>query len=164
MSASYPIHGQGRVWRLARKEGAAAEADEWPKLGEGERAAAEARARADTGALRTDDRFLWQAAVWGLAKHGVPAATAWGEFDDPRVRLGVLAAARWSEDETAAAKYLPVALGDRDSGVQLAAVRWVADARLKQFRPQLEAIAGAAADGSALAKGARAALEHLRDG
>jgi putative membrane-bound dehydrogenase-like protein len=160
VNASYPVHQQGRVWRLARKKGTKDPTRDWPALTPGEIAAAKARATFDLSALETDDRFLWQAAVWGFVQHVIPSAKEWPNITDPRARLGVLAAAHWKtpDDPTG---LLTFALADSDPNVQLAAARWVADEALIQHRPALEKIAATAAKETQLAKAARAALEHL---
>lgn len=163
VNPSYPVHKQGRVWRLARKQGTEKKppaGDDWPKLTEGERSAAAAQAQAKLSVLETDDRYLWQAAVWGLVQHGIPDAADWPKLTDPRVRLGVLAAARWAKTD-GAEKYLSAALADANSDVQLVAVRWVADEKFKQHRASLEKIAAAAPKDSPLAKAANAALKHI---
>jgi putative membrane-bound dehydrogenase-like protein len=147
VSSSYQLHKQGRVWRLARKEGKPSN-DSWPPLTVSEK----------TAELATDDRFEWQAAVWGMVQNGVPSADAFAKLNDVRARLGVLAAAKWLGKTDGLMK---AGLEDANEDVRLFAVRWVADERLTEFKGKVKEIAARATEESALGKAARTALEYL---
>jgi putative membrane-bound dehydrogenase-like protein len=133
---SYPVHGKGRIWRLRPKDGPAKQKP-FPKLTKEEVRARAVESRFDLEALKSDDPFIRQAAVWGLTHHGAPAAIEWEKIDNERERLGVLQALRWKD--AGADKALPKALGDPDPNVRLLAVRWVADRKLTKYRDMVAA-------------------------
>ncbi|HEY8502956.1 MAG TPA: c-type cytochrome, partial [Gemmataceae bacterium] len=154
---SYPLHGKGRVWRLRPK--GEPPARPYPALTESEKRARALEIKPDLEALKDADPFVRQAAVWGLIRNGDPASIDWRSLSDPRQRLGVLQALRWKEE--AADTILPKALRDPDPDVRLAAVRWVADRGMRQYR---DLVAGQLkrADGTlALFKAAATALPWL---
>ena len=89
-----------------------------------------------------DDRFVFAAVVQAMTNR----STA-GEFADRlhpgrtpsvRLRLALLLAARQSDQLSSPSPVLSVALGDPDFEVRRTAIQWVGEARLSQFRPQIE--------------------------
>ena len=99
--------------------------------------------------------------MWAYVQLGIPNVEEWSKLEDARARLGVLTAARWSQ-QAGTENLLPAALRDQDPDVQLGAVRWVADEKLKEHRAALGKIAADAPKDSALAKAVAAALLHLK--
>ena len=139
---NYEVHGKGRIWRLSYKDDAPA--DKLPPHSEMEDQARRAATDVDPEALKSDDVFLRQAAVAGLV-HSLNLDTARpAAFTDARQRLGLLQAMRWKLDHTATdalaapSEILKQALADDDGNVRLFAVRWVADAGLKELRSAVE--------------------------
>jgi len=136
---SYNVHGKGRVWRLKWK--GAPPADEFPALSAAEKEAARLADSADQSGLSSDDPFLHQAAVTGLIDSPFVASARLTDLPDARQTLGLLEAARHSSiSETRRDELLSAALASSFPDVQLYAVRWIADARLAPFRPNLEAL------------------------
>lgn len=139
---SYPVHGKGRIWRLSWKEDPPT--DELPPLSAAEKQARKAALHADWNALKTNDRFLHSSAVAGIAESADLKATRFSELSDARQRAGYLQAMRWQLDHSRADK-LPVptellqqALADKDGDVRLLAIRWAADANVKDLRDDIE--------------------------
>jgi putative heme-binding domain-containing protein len=124
----YPVHGQGRIWRLQLPSDLGDE--EFPPLPAHER-------RDDSSveiALRSDDPYehtygvqILSRQIDGLMDHETRHSP------DARVRLGWLEAMRLQEppDPTA---ILKEALGDTDPNVRLFTVRWIADDRITALR------------------------------
>jgi putative membrane-bound dehydrogenase-like protein len=135
---SYPVHGKGRIWRLAWKDGQAPAA-ELPPLSVAEKRAATLEQTLDIAAWDDVDPFLRQAAVWKLSEHR-ELAPEWNALKSARQRLALLQAERWHRLQGAAPRldWLEHALQDDDADVRLYAVRSVADARLMQFRASIE--------------------------
>jgi putative membrane-bound dehydrogenase-like protein len=124
----YPVHGQGRIWRLQLP--ADAEGEKFPPFPAHER-------RDDSTveiALRSDDPFEHAAGVWtlssqvdGLIEHETRHSS------EPRVRLGWLEAVRLKEPSDPVA-ILKEALSDADPNIRMFAVRWIADERILSLR------------------------------
>ena len=139
---SYPVHGKGRIWRLSFTEPSSAS---MPPVSEAEQQAANAAAEADLDALRTDDRFLRQAAIAGLSRSAEVEAARLADFDDARQRLGVLQAIRWRREfrggDPLPPPPLPLlkqALADADPVVRLYGVRWAADALAREVARDIQ--------------------------
>lgn len=139
VDGAYEVHGKGRVWRV---RGIEAKADALPRsapelrlasLTEGKASVADALA-----SLKSDDPFLFRAAVLFLAQSGSIAARD-SQDAEARVRVGMLLAMR----QTKSAAALDDALKDPSAEVRRAALQWIGEARLKEFTPKLDlAIAG----------------------
>ncbi len=158
--AEYKLHGRGRIWRLARKEGTKPEPGwRFPDLTDEEKASARMQKEASAVDLKTEDRFAWQAAVTGLANGS--GSLKWTDDEDPRVRHGVVAAAR-QRDPGNHKGMLPMALKDSHDSVRLTAIRWASDEGLKEYRKTIEEIQREAEKGSRLAKAAKAAADRLK--
>jgi putative heme-binding domain-containing protein len=83
--------------------------------------------------LRSDDPFLFRAAVLFLAKDRA-ALSQHARDEDAKVRLGILLASRQAGLRDA----LGNALKDRDPGVRRAALQWIGEERLKDFVGRLD--------------------------
>lgn len=135
---SYPVHGKGRIWRLAWKEQPATQ--HVPPLSDVEKRAQAASRTVDWEAVDSEDRFLRQFAVAGLAHSSELEAITLDELDGANQRLGLLQALRWKTDHALGQPLSPPvaklrrALADNHPVVRLFAVRWVADAEIKQLR------------------------------
>ncbi len=153
---SYPVHGQGRLWRLTVK-------DRYNGIQVSHKQheiAERLRVRPELTALDSFDPFIHQAAVWGFSQQ--PTMPAFKDLKSARQRLGILQAHRWLEKDADA--ILPLALVDADPDVRLLAVRWVADADLKKFKPALEEMLVNPTNTLPLTRGAIAALAWLEHG
>jgi len=165
VSRSYNVHGQGRIWRLRWKS--EPPASEWPAWTNEERSAFIARTARSMTALSSDDPFLHQAAVMGLAAHGQNdvAQADLATFGDSGQRLGLLEAARWTSIPDARRDaLLRAALGDSDPAVRLFAVRWIADSRLTSFRAGLESMLSDPVNSVPLFRATLAAIDWLETG
>jgi len=140
---SYPVHGRGRVWRLAWKTAPPKSA--FPPLDDDERRAREVSRQNDPQALRTalgdDDRFVRQAAAWALSHTRNDGRLTWEDLSSPGQKLGFLLARRWryNTDHGDPRKVLKLAMADADANVRLFAIRWIADRRDDRFATQLDA-------------------------
>ena len=117
-----------------------------------------------------DDRFVFAAVVQAMTNRWTP-----GELADrlrpkqtpsPRLRLAQLLAARQSDqshasDSVLTVSALTVALEDPDFTVRRTAIQWVGEARLPQFRPQIERQLSDARTTSDLFEASLASLELL---
>jgi putative heme-binding domain-containing protein len=115
--------------------------------------------------LALDDRFVFAALVqamtdrWALdefANRLRPDRTP-----SSRLRLALLLAARQSVQDQSPGSGLSVALDDPDFAVRRTAIQWVGEARLAQFRPQIERQLSDAKTTSDLFEAALASLEML---
>jgi putative membrane-bound dehydrogenase-like protein len=117
VSRSYPVHWQGRIWRLETPAKEPAFADD-----------------AEDGAIpwsqwgaRDDVR---QFEIFADKQIG---GEIWESSKDPALRLSAMQRARWHATPDAAAR-LRTALRDRHLDVRLYAVRWIADERIAELR------------------------------
>jgi putative membrane-bound dehydrogenase-like protein len=171
---SYTLHRQGRIWRLSLKRELSETTDQrqeprefagnFPPLTEGELAAQHAHGQVDWDAAKSEDPFLWQAAVWGLVEHGAEELTHehWKRLSDPRQRLAFAAAVRWNDP--ANEQWIDELFADRDPAVRLAAVRWVADQRWTKYRARVLAQLDQDGGTESLYRAAAAAVAWLDSG
>lgn len=137
---SYPLHGQGRLWRLKTKGDAPAAKSNFPNLSKQELQARSLHSRVDADALADDDPFFRQAAVQGLVAAETRSPLEWNQLDSPNQRIGFLQASRLRGDlsPTERDSLLRTALSDEETSVQLMALRWIADSRIPNVAPAVE--------------------------
>jgi putative membrane-bound dehydrogenase-like protein len=114
-------------------------------------------------ALESDDPFLQQAARLGLQrslKTDEIVASAGSTIQSPAQRLGMLLILR-EQGRPEGRAVLPRFLSDPDPQVRFAAIQWVGEDRLTEFRPQLEAALASSAETRALFEATLAAIERL---
>ncbi|MCA9217444.1 MAG: c-type cytochrome [Planctomycetales bacterium] len=157
---SYPVHRQGRIWRLKPSEKIAEL--RFPRKTSEETEAIALRENAQLSDLDHDDPYSRQAAVAGLTKSPNLRRVSWDELNTTRQKIGFLQAVRW-QSSAAIVPYLSDALSDSDSDVQLYALRVVADAKLTSFRPTVLQMLENAADARSLSSAA-ATLAWLDQG
>lgn len=124
VSRSYPVHGQGRIWKLKPKT--KHENSEWAAVEQVEQARNSNRDPSQF--VSSQDPFARQLAVASIDEN-----TARAELQNSNGRLEVLQALRWLDTEDIDDK-LPMALDDDDPNVRLYAVRWIADHHRTEFR------------------------------
>ena len=165
-NASYPVHGHGRIWRIRMKTPdkpyvenrvSLGSFDSMAKLPQDEliRAAQTKTNEQALYALRplkdpslapslipllsSKDAFVFNAAVNVLARmNDIVLFGKYAQDNNPRIRLGVLLALRKSKDALAK-DTLPKFLRDPDAEVRRAAMQWVGEEKLTEFRTALEA-------------------------
>ncbi len=167
---SYPIHQRGRLWKLEIDK-AAAEAG-WLKpdpdpLNDAARLAKDLRsgqAKHDTAQLlalaRGDDPYLADAALTALAR----ASSGWTpdtlkQFA-PEDRVWAFVALRRVDLNDG--KWVRALLNDPDPEIRFECLRWIADAVLVEFMPEVEALLSDAALDFRLFEAALAAWNTLR--
>lgn len=140
---SYDLHGKGRVWRIvvdgSQPQQPAAE------LTPGEREAAaigKLSDRADLPLLLehfgSADPFIRHAALRRLrALATADDLAAWSQSTGRNERLAAVLIAR-DRDDAQARSLLARFLADADPEVRFAAVQWIGESRLQDFRPQLK--------------------------
>ena len=153
---SYTLHGKGRIWRLRRNPdpGSSGNPRVLPSLAERVPPAhdsplirAEAmRGQADPSArelllkgLESDDPFLQQAARNGLRRSLKPedlARIAGAPDATPARRLGLLLVLR-EQDGPEGRALLPRFLADADPSTRFAAIQWIGEHHLEEYRPRL---------------------------
>ncbi len=114
-------------------------------------------------ALGSDDPFVQQAARLGLriSQHETELVALAGSKDlSAEQRLGLLLILRDSDHSDVKA-VLPGFLSDPDPRIRFAAIQWVGEHRLKEFRSTLEAALASSADARNLFEATLAALERL---
>jgi len=112
-------------------------------------------------ALAENDPFVRSAAHSALAAtSSVANQIHWTESDRPEVRLGAVLLLRQSNDVKAQAA-LARLLADADPLVRFAAVQWVAESKLTQYRPQIVAGLQKGATTRQLFEASLAALDRL---
>ncbi|MBE7497484.1 MAG: c-type cytochrome [Verrucomicrobiaceae bacterium] len=139
--SSYPIHGRGRLWKLeiekqpwiAEKQPETPEAALAKKLREG-------RETPEVAELlklaRGSDKYLADAALTALSrsKLSVEAVKALA----PQDRVWAFVAMRRAD--LSDAKWVRAFFDDPDAEIRFECLRWIADAVLKEFQPQVEAM------------------------
>jgi putative membrane-bound dehydrogenase-like protein len=137
---SYPVHGQGRLWRLTPPADRAADAA-FPELSAAERRADRLRHEADRetllAAATDDDPYIRQAAIAGLARTNEILKMDLTLLEHPRHRVAALSALRWRAPPQIAA-WLDTMLRDPDDEVCLMSLRVIAEQRKRDRRGSIE--------------------------
>jgi putative membrane-bound dehydrogenase-like protein len=171
---SYTLHGKGRIWRLRAAQPHASGGSPSPVAKQGGDSplvrAETLRRLADPSAseillkaLESDDPFMQQAARQGLRRSLdistlIPIARSKGLA--PSRRLGLLLVLRDS-GRPEARVLLPAFLSDPDPSIHFAAIQWVGEQELAEYRPQLLAGLTSTASTRSLFEATLAALERL---
>jgi putative membrane-bound dehydrogenase-like protein len=112
-------------------------------------------------AVGSSDPFLAQAAREGLKQSlSIARLLDLTELDNPAQRLGILLVLRESSDP-AARRTIPKFLEDSDPLIRFAAIQWVGDQKLTEFRKSLEAGLARGGLSRSLFEAHLAALERL---
>ncbi|MBI1374831.1 MAG: c-type cytochrome [Phycisphaera sp.] len=179
VSRSYPLHKQGRIWRLSGTTTPTATdatpttpdpADKpttaTPPLTDADRRARVLRSTTDVDALlealKDPDPFIRTAATYGLSRSDALKRLDWPRLTTASQRVGALLALRQS-GIAEASSLLRIALRDTSVEVRLVAVRWIADAQLTDLKPDLEALLSDPVMSTRLLAGALAAMDRLSD-
>ena len=171
---SYTLHGKGRIWRLRAAQPHASGGSPSPVAKNGDNSplvrAETLRRLADPSAtnmllkaLESDDPFMQQAARQGLRRSLdisklIPIARS--KDLAPARRLGLLLVLRDSQRPEARA-LLPAFLSDPDPSIHFAAIQWVGEQKLAEYRPQLLTGLSSTASTRSLFEATLAALERL---
>ena len=122
----YPVHGRGRIWRLALPP-------EELKKEFAPRSKEDLAASNDAGDPVTNaessDPFVHTHGVWQLSQQPKLSQEA---LSRPRIMLSILEAER-IRNSKGPEKLLRFALNDESADVRLFAVRWIADDRIRRF-------------------------------
>lgn len=139
--SSYPIHGRGRLWKLeiekqpwiAPKQPETPEAALAKKLREG-------REKLETSKLlelaRGNDKYLADAALTALSRAGLTIEQV--KALPPTNRVWAFVAMRRADLNDA--NWVRAFIDDPDAEMRFECLRWIADAVLKEFQPQVEAM------------------------
>ena len=139
--SSYPIHGRGRLWKLeiekqpwiAQTQPETPEATLAKKLREG-------REKLSTSDLlakaRAADKYLADAALTALSRSTLTIEQV--KALAPADRVWAFVAMRRADLNDA--KWVRAFLDDSDAEMRFECLRWIADAVLKEFQPQVEAM------------------------
>lgn len=139
--SSYPIHGRGRLWKLeiekqpwiAKSQPETPEAALAKKLREGR----EKLSIADLLAkARGADKYLADAALTALSRSDLTIEQV--KALSPTDRVWAFVAMRRADLNDA--KWVRAFLDDPDAEMRFECLRWIADAVLKEFQPQVEAM------------------------
>lgn len=144
--SSYPIHSRGRLWKLEIDRAAAtwmkAEAD---PLNDAARLAADLReGRIDKpdselfALAQSDDAYLADAALSALARQSKAWTPELLRVMSPENRVLALVALR--RVDLAEEKWVRAFLDDSDPEIRFECLRWIADAVLTAFSPEVEKI------------------------
>jgi putative heme-binding domain-containing protein len=145
---SYPVHGKGRIWRLAAKKAEPVQKPAYAQPLAETNAAALRLARllgadspaqvAELKAALTDaDPFIRSAAMTALTRPALrEAAAKFVEDHDPLVRLGALVAS-WRTQPGDPVPLLRRALADPDEWVRMLALRWAGEDRVSALGDEL---------------------------
>lgn len=129
VSRSYPVHGQGAIWRLKPVE--PLHGGELEVVRELERDAADGDPLRYVG---SDDVYARQLAVASMNPQIASAEIATSDEG----RLAGLMAMRWlGPDDPRANEWLRLGLADDNEQIRLFALRWICDLHLTEFRDQV---------------------------
>lgn len=144
---SYPIHGKGRLWRMDFDRATTA----WLKPENPEpanEAALEAKALREGTAkpsvedllklARGEDPFLASAALMALSRMAKEWSREWVSGLPTRDRVSCALALRRADAFDA--DWVGRLLADSEEAVQFEALRWIADERMENFAPKVEAM------------------------
>ncbi len=138
---SYPIHGRGRLWKLeitdapwiAKKQPVTPEAALAKNLREG-------KAKLETAKLLElaggTDKYLSDAALTALSRSGLTVGAVKALVPQDRVWAFVAMRRVDLNDE----QWVRAFIDDSDAEMRFECLRWIADAVLKNFQPQVEAM------------------------
>ncbi|MBI5396360.1 MAG: HEAT repeat domain-containing protein [Verrucomicrobia bacterium] len=147
---SYPVHGKGRIWRLAAKRGVEVARPDAPGRPAAPNPAAErmqrllkanspARARELLAGLDDVDPFIRSAAIHALSRPVLqPVALKATHDPHPLVRTGALVALRRA-NYAEPAPILRRALADADDHVRFVALQWIGEGRLTALSDAMDA-------------------------
>lgn len=148
---SYQLHGHGRVWKLEIDPSQADWLDPASPEPPNEPAALAAILRAGGQLPRQEsllqfmaggDPFLSQAALHALSRGASdwdPADVVnWKDADRVTAVQALKIASRLGEPGASPERWLPAFLADTDSDVRFEALRWIADAALTEYLPDVE--------------------------
>ena len=130
---SYPVHGHGRIWRVEFKEPISL--DPLPREIATSMTADEAIAQ-----LGSDDPAIRTQAIQTLTQQ--PRAMAdygWSKQSNPVARAHYAVALKRIDPKNNT-EIIPVLLKDTDPDVRFVGIKWIADEKLKEFAPQLNAL------------------------
>ena len=132
VSLSYPVHGQGRIWKVTLKE--PVDLTPWP------RKKIEILAPKISLTLLGDaDPYLRTAAMETLRQHSdILKSFDWKAESNPVARAHYAVALKRA-DPIGNAGIIPELLGDVDSDVRYVGIKWIADEKQSQYREQLSA-------------------------
>lgn len=145
----YKIHGKGRIWHIT-SAGMPGRRQDVPRDTDAAESQKHLNAILDdslrpdlvTAAARSNDPFVFSAAVGNIARHIGPTEVLErflrSSDSDARTRTAVLLAARKRFPQNA--EITRLGLGDADVLARRVAVQWVAEQHLKELRPQVEAL------------------------
>jgi len=132
VSLSYPVHGNGRIWRIEFKQPVSLEPlprDNGTQILTGVEA---------VNLLGSDDPYLRTRAVDFLAEHPQTlTAHDWRADTDPVARAHAAVALK-RLDPVRHADIIPAVLQDTDQEVRFVGIKWIADERLQQYQPELQ--------------------------
>ncbi|MFO1482454.1 MAG: PVC-type heme-binding CxxCH protein [Verrucomicrobiaceae bacterium] len=139
--SSYPIHGRGRLWKLeiekqpwiAEKQPETPEAALAKKLREGRETPEVAEL---LKLVRGNDKYLADAALTALSRSKLSVEAV--KSLSPQDRVWAFVAMRRAD--LSDAKWVRAFLDDPDAEMRFECLRWIADAVLKEFQPQVEAM------------------------
>ena len=166
VSGSYPVHGQGRLWRI-RLELPIPPTNDEPHSGITH--AASIRKLNGVGnipglvqLLDDDDPQIRNASIHALASIGsaLQKNLPTSFLKTPRQKVGALVALKRTGDPTAHER-ISAALKDPHPDVRFTAVKWVADEKLEEFRPQLKKLLADPRLDTHLFLGVMAAIDRL---
>lgn len=130
---NYPVHGEGRIWKVKFKE----PVDLTPTRPTKERI--EMSREEALAALGDADPYVRTEAVRVIAGAQIVAPDHerfWQSIENPVARSHYAVALKRSGIESARAQ-IPDLLNDPDEDVCFVAVKWIADEKLTEFKPQL---------------------------
>lgn len=130
VNLSYPVHGEGRIWKITLSK----PVDLKPRKRDVAPKITPAMAVKQLGDA---DPYVRTAAMEWLKNHpGVLQKHDWKSDSNPVARAHYAVAAK-RLNPTGRAGIIPELLADADSDVRYVGIKWIADAGLLRFRPQL---------------------------
>ncbi|MEM7600839.1 MAG: PVC-type heme-binding CxxCH protein [Verrucomicrobiota bacterium] len=132
VSLSYPVHGQGRIWKVTFKNPVA----QSPRPRQADEVFAPELSLEQLG---DEDPYVRTAAIEALVKNpDILTSFDWKSQSNPLTRAHYAVALKRAEPAENAT-IIPELLEDDNSDVRYVGIKWIADERLNQYRDQLAA-------------------------
>ena len=155
VNASYQLHGKGKVWKLIPLKGKGNKPEQQNPIAT-EKSPVKLEAKSLKG--MDDDLFKLASFFWHTQRPINKEKVEWESLSE-NSRVALLTSTRWQEKKDK--PQISKAINDPSKKVQIAAIRIIADEKIKQFKESLEKLLSSAEPNSQLYKVTESAIKEL---